>query len=226
MLLRLTAEGDAGAFTELYDQHSGLVFSIALRILEDREEAKDVVQQVFLKMLMKAGLYSPDKGRPAAWLGTMTRNQSLDRLRYLKGQRLLGEKLCLEGHGAGTPDQRGGRFAQYEDELVELHGAIAALRPEESQVLHLAYFNGLSQTEIAIRLGQPLGSIKARIRRALIKLRVSLGTLLNPDAEPGGRCRERNWSQNNGSHGFSEVGVHPISAYYVTLILMNLLSGM
>ena len=188
-LVQLTADGDPLAFTELYDRHSTLVFSVALKILADREEARDVLQQVFLKLLKKASLYSPEKGKPAAWLAAMTRNQSLDRLRQIKCSRSLGEKLYLEMGGSENPSHPGQTHAHYSDELDLLHGAMAALRPEEIQVLHLAYFGGLSQSEIAGKLSQPLGSIKARIRRALGKLRASLDGVMNEDAGPAGGLR-------------------------------------
>lgn len=178
-LVRLTAEGDGTAFTELYDRHSTLVFSVALKILEDREEARDVVQQVFLKLLKKASLYSPEKGRPAAWLAAMTRNQSLDRIRQLKSRRTLGEKLYIEATVVKDPFHPREGYARYSDEVKLLDGAMATLRPEEIHVLHLAYFGGLSQAEIAAKIGKPLGTVKALIRRALLKLRSALEETLH-----------------------------------------------
>ncbi len=188
-LVQLTADGDPLAFTELYDRHSTLVFSVALKILADREEARDVLQQVFLKLLKKASLYSPAKGKPAAWLAAMARNQSLDRLRQIKCSRSLGEKLYIEMGGSENPSDPEQTYAHYSDELDLLHGAMAALRPEEIHVLHLAYFGGLSQSEIAGKLSQPLGSVKARIRRALCKLRASLDGVMNEGAGPAGGLR-------------------------------------
>ena len=183
-LMKLTADGDPSAFTELYDRHSTLVFSVALKILADREEARDVLQQVFLKLLTKASLYSPEKGKPAAWLAAMTRNQSLDRLRQIKSSRSLGEKLYIEMGGSKNPGHPEESYTHYSDELDLLHDAMAALRPEEIHVLHLAYFGGLTQSEIAGKLSQPLGSVKARIRRALYKLRASLDEVMNEDSGP------------------------------------------
>ena len=135
--MELTADGDSLAFTELYDRHSTLVFSVALKILADREEARDVVQQVFLKLIKKASLYSPEKGKPAAWLAAMTRNQSLDRLRQIKSSRSLGEKLYIEMGGSKNAGHPVETHPHYSDELDLLHGAMAALRPEEIHVLHL-----------------------------------------------------------------------------------------
>ncbi len=179
ILVQRTADGDSAAFTAMYARHSPLVYSIAWRILEDREEASDVLQQVFLKFHQKAALYSAEKGRPAAWLAALARNQSVDQLRRIKSRRLLGERLCQEVVPAlvSAPDHGNAHFF---DEVELLHGAMAALRPEEVHVLQLAYFGGLSQTEISQQLSQPLGSIKARIRRALVKLRSALKGIVEP----------------------------------------------
>lgn len=181
-LVELAAAGNLRAFTELYDRHSTLVYSIALKILADHEEASDVVQQVFLKLHRKACLYCPLKGKPAAWLAAMTRNQCIDRLRANKSRRTLAEKLYYETAAANDPGPGREGYAHYADEVDLLHGAMAALRPGEIQVLDLAYFGGLSQMEISLKLAQPLGSIKARIRRALVKLRLSLeGVILGKE---------------------------------------------
>ena len=181
-LLQRTADGDAKAFTELYDRYAALVFSVALKILADWEEASDVLQQVFLKLHSKASLYSPEKGRPASWLASMTRNQSLDRLRQIKSSRNLGAKLYEETKAEPGLEHANDRYARYSDEVDLLHGAMATLRPDEVLVLHLAYFGGLSQKEIAVQLAQPLGSIKARIRRALMKLRTALNGIVEQPA--------------------------------------------
>jgi RNA polymerase sigma-70 factor (ECF subfamily) len=179
-LFQRTADGDSAAFTALYDRHSTMVFSIALRILEDREEASDVLQQVFLKFHQKAALYSPEKGRPAAWLAALARNQSVDQLRRIKSRRQLGERLCQETLPSLVPGPPDHGNAHFFDEVELLHSAMAALRPEEVHVLQLAYFGGLSQTEISQMLSQPLGSIKARIRRAVVKLRSALKGIVDP----------------------------------------------
>lgn len=189
-LIRMTAGGDSSAFTELYDRHSTLVFSIALKILEDREEAQDVKQQVFLKLLKNASSYNPDKGMPTPWLAAMARNQSLDRLRQIRSLRRHGEKLYQEAAAAAPPGWQNHGYAHFNDEVELLHGAMAALRPEEVHVLRLAYFGGLSQTEISTTLAQPLGSIKARTRRALVKLRVALEGIVDPEcSSPAGMLK-------------------------------------
>lgn len=173
-LIHSIAVGDPEAFTILYDRHSSILYSVAFHILGNREEALDVIQQVFLKVLKKAGIYHAAKGKPAAWLVTMTRNQSLDRIRQMKSHRSIGEKFYEDSLCIHQSSHQEARYGQHMDEVELLNGAMGALRQDEINVLHLAYFRGLSQTEISVRLAQPLGSVKARIRRALGKLRAAL----------------------------------------------------
>ena len=174
------ATGDAVAFTLLYDRHCKLLYSVALHMLSDPEEARDVLQQVFLKVVKKSGLYLPSGGKVSSWLCTLTRNQSLDRLRQIKSKQSLRETFYVETVCLSEPHWQDERFGQFSDEVELLEGAMAELRPDERQVLKLAYFGGYSQTEIAEKLSQPLGSVKARIRRSLAKLRASLEGVIAP----------------------------------------------
>lgn len=176
-LVRRVALRDAEAFTLLYDRHSTLLYSVALKILADPEEARDILQHVFLTLHEKAVHYDSALGRPAAWLATMARNRSIDRCRSLKRQREYAEKFrsgpeaveAQYSHSDNTP---------HSDEIEYLHKAVAELPEEQRQVLQLAYFSGLTQQEISVTLSQPLGTVKARIRRGLLKLRESLEGLL------------------------------------------------
>lgn len=178
-LVQLSSRGNSAAFSELYERHATFIHSVALKILADPDEAKDVVQHVFLKLHQKSHLYDASKGRPAAWLSVMARNRALDRLREIKRRYQLGEKFHAEsGFPAGAPrgemDDGMVAYAAHSDAVELLDGALKALRPEEHEVLHLAYFGGCSQLEISTRLSQPLGTVKARIRRGLKKLRQAL----------------------------------------------------
>ena len=163
----------------MYDRHATLLYSVALKILADPEEARDVLQHVFLTLHEKAGRYDPALGRPAAWLATMARNRSIDRLRSLKRERTYAEKIRLEADPAELSSTTIAAPAAYSDEVELLHGAVAQLPPDQRQALELAYFSGLTQQEISEKLSQPLGTVKARIRRGLLKLRESLEGLLN-----------------------------------------------
>ena len=178
-LLQGIAQGNSPSFTALYDRHSGLIFSVAVRMLLDREEARDIVQQVFLKILKKSELYRPATGKAASWLCMITRNQCLDRLRQIKSRKTLGEKYCQDAACSVPAGHDDFRYGQFGDEVELLNGALAVLRPEEAEVLRLAYFKGLSQTEIASLLRLPLGSVKARIRRSLGKLRSNLENVIH-----------------------------------------------
>ncbi len=163
----------------MYDRHSTLLYSVALKVLADPEEARDVLQHVFLTLHEKAGRYDAALGRPAAWLATMARNRSIDRLRSLKRERTYAEKFRLEADPAEFSPTSHDAPAAYSDEVEMLQGAVAQLPPDQRQALELAYFGGLTQQEISDKLSQPLGTVKARIRRGLLKLRESLDGLLN-----------------------------------------------
>lgn len=178
-LVRRVASCDAAAFTILYDRHSPLLYSVALKILADPDEARDVLQHVFLTLHEKAARYDSALGRPAAWLATMARNRAIDRLRALKRERAYAEKVRMEADGDFTATFSPAPAA-YSDEIELLRGAVSGLPADQRQALELAYFGGLTQQEIADQLAQPLGTVKARIRRGLLKLRESLDGLFNP----------------------------------------------
>ncbi len=177
-LVRRVALRDPAAFTLMYDRHSTLLYSVALKILADPEEARDVLQHVFLTLHEKAARYDSALGRPAAWLAIMARNRSIDRLRALKRERTYAEKTRLEADPSSFSYPPTAAPAAYQDEVEMLHGAVAQLPADQRQALELAYFGGLTQQEISEKLSQPLGTIKARIRRGLLKLRESLDGLL------------------------------------------------
>lgn len=177
-LVRRVALRDAAAFTLLYDRYSTLLFSVSLKILSDPEEARDVLQHVFLTLHEKASRYDPCLGRPAAWLATMARNRSIDRLRSLKRERTYADKIRLETDPVQYATPAAAAPAAYADEVALIRGAVAQLPADQRQALELAYFGGLTQQEISDQLSQPLGTVKARIRRGLLKLRESLDGLL------------------------------------------------
>ena len=177
-LVRRIALRDAAAFTIMYDRYCSLLYSVALRVLADPEDARDVLQHVFLTLHEKAARYDSALGRPAAWLATMARNRSIDRLRSLKRERNYAEKVRLQADPADLSFTTAASPATYPDEVEMLHGAVAQLPPDQRQALELAYFGGLTQQEISEKLSQPLGTVKARIRRGLLKLRESLDGLI------------------------------------------------
>jgi RNA polymerase sigma-70 factor (ECF subfamily) len=166
-LLRRLASGDHSALGEFYDRFAGLANALALRVLRDVAEAEDVVQEVFVQVWRQAARFDPSRGSPEAWLCTITRTRALDRLRRRVSRR--------EEQGAG-PDSRSG--APPTLVALAVRQALDGLSADQRRALELAYYEGLTQSEIAARLGEPLGTIKTRIRTAMIRLRETLGPVM------------------------------------------------
>jgi RNA polymerase sigma-70 factor (ECF subfamily) len=163
-LLERLANGDKSALGALYDSHAGLVNGLALRILGDVAEAEDVVQEVFLQVWRQVERYEPGRGSPEAWLVTIARTRALDRLRRRAVRREEAEQA------APAPSLR-----PRPEEVLAVRKALLALSADQRRAVELAYYGGLTQAEIAEALGEPLGTIKTRIRSAMIRLRETLG---------------------------------------------------
>jgi RNA polymerase sigma-70 factor (ECF subfamily) len=176
-LLALVGKGDRQAFERLYDRSSSLLYTLAVRILGDREEATDLTQEVYLEVWRKGVRYDPARGTPIAWLVTMTRSRAIDRLRS-RASKGHGVTDSLEATGAAElPDKTQGPLEAAADrEMREIvTAALAALPHAQQQALELAYYEGLSHTEIAARLKEPVGTIKTRIKLGMTKLKTRLG---------------------------------------------------
>jgi RNA polymerase sigma-70 factor (ECF subfamily) len=175
-LVRRMGRGDKRAFSDLYDRFSRPLFSVAVRILNDKSEAEDVVQEVFLSLWEKAGSFDADRGSAFAWAITLTRNRAIDRLRTRRRRTtLLNESVAedLPG-GHSTSDSDSADDLIFKEKTLAVRSALSALPPDQLRALELAFFSGLTQQEIAARLSEPLGTVKARIRRGLLKLRDTL----------------------------------------------------
>jgi RNA polymerase sigma-70 factor (ECF subfamily) len=171
-LLRDVARGDRDAFARFYDLHAALVHTFALRILRERGEAEEVVQDVFLQVWRQAESYSTDRGTPEAWLITMTRSRGIDKLR---SRRRRDEMVRPADNPDRLPEPAVPESAAGSAEArATLGGALADLPAAQRSVLELAYFDGLTQSEIAARLGEPLGTVKTRMRSGLERLRGAL----------------------------------------------------
>ena len=171
-LLRRVAQGDRHGFEELYDRFSGVLFSIAYRVLNNQEAAEDVLQDVFIQIWEKAPLYDPARGKPITWAVTLTRHKAIDRLRSAQRRGRLQEGVQRESETFEQFDDRSSFDAVAAGETSLLvREAIQNLSKDQREAIELAFFSSLTQTEIAERLGEPLGTVKARIRRGMMKLR-------------------------------------------------------
>jgi RNA polymerase sigma-70 factor (ECF subfamily) len=170
-LLARVAQHDAGAFADLYDRFAPVLTGVASRILFDARDVEDALQEIFLQVWERAAVYEPALGSPLAWLVTLTRNRCIDRLRALQRRSRTLESLTeATPEPASAPDAAGAGALLAEDG-VRVRAALRQLPAEQTQAIELAFFGGLTQTQVAERLGEPLGTIKARIRRGLLKLR-------------------------------------------------------
>lgn len=180
-LLALVAQGDREAFAQLYDRFSRPLYATALRIVSDSREAEDVVHDVFITVWDKAAEFQESKGSPFSWAVALTRNRSIDRIRQRRRrQELLAESAPMD---LGYDESNGGGHdsahdLSFREKATAVRQAVASLPEEQQKALELAFFGGLTQQEIAARLQQPLGTVKARIRRGLLKLRDALATKL------------------------------------------------
>ena len=167
-LIRAMAAGDREAFARFYDKYAPLVFPFVLRIVSDRADAADVLQDVFWEAWRGAGTYDPARGSPEAWIVMRARTRAIDRVRAV---RRRSETFVAPLDTAAEPDAPGGDAAQRAGDRALVAGALARLPASQREVIELAYYGGLTQSEIAERLEQPLGTVKTRIRLALARLR-------------------------------------------------------
>ncbi len=169
-LIRRMAGGDRQAFSDFYDRYARLAFGLIRRIVGQEAEAEDVLQEVFWQVWQEAGRYDEGRGSPEAWLLNRARSRAIDKLRSI---RRIGETFVapvderIAQQPAGTAANPGGLA---EDRDI-LRTALALLPDPQRQVIELAFLGGLTHSEIARRLDQPLGTIKTRIRAGLERLR-------------------------------------------------------
>ena len=171
-LLRQVGQGDRRSFEQLYERFSGVLFSIAYRMLKSQEAAEDVLQDVFVQIWKKAPLFDPSRGRPMTWAVTLTRNKAIDLMRSAQRRSGLHDIIQREKEALGRFEDRSSFDAVASDEISKLvRDAIEKLSKEQRQAIELAFFASMTQTEIAEHLDEPLGTIKARIRRGMLALR-------------------------------------------------------
>ena len=177
-LLRLIGLAREDALGELYDRYGRLVFSLALNAVGDAATAEEITQDVFVRVWEHAGEYRTDRARVSTWLTSITRHRAIDHLRRA-GVRLDRRAVAWAEVAPGDEPAVGGPEGATALALegAQVRAAVTALSPEQRQVLVLAYFQGLSQSEIAAALDVPLGTVKTRVRLGMQHLRALLSDL-------------------------------------------------
>jgi RNA polymerase sigma-70 factor (ECF subfamily) len=174
LLLQRIAQGDRSALQTLYTRVAPRAMAIAIRVLKDRAEAEDVVQDTFVDLWRRAAQFDPSRGAVQAWVLTMTRNRALDRLR-------ARQSSARAVAGAGNEPTSGSTVlpndaSDSNHERARVAEALASLPSEQRRVIELAYFDGLTQNQIAVQTNEPLGTVKTRVRLAMAKLADLLAT--------------------------------------------------
>ena len=164
--------GQKAALGILYDRHAGLVYGLALKALGNAPEAEDLTQDIFLT-LAKGSAYDPARGTLRTFLAILTRSRSLDRLRSRRSTQQVMTRW-QEREQSAPPTNIPLEQAFQSEQSQEVQAALAQLAADEQQILKLAYYDGLSQSQIAQQLELPLGTVKTKARRGLLKLRQSL----------------------------------------------------
>jgi len=166
---------DPQALAELYDRYGGMVYRLVLRIVRDTGIAEDLVQETFLRVWNRAGGFDAERGAAGPWLLAIARNRALD---YLRAQSRRGPNT-LELNETEHP----AHFVDFSAEALnfdlarQVRRALEQLTREQREAIELAYFEGMSQSEIAERMGQPLGTVKTWMRRAMLRMRETMGSV-------------------------------------------------
>lgn len=162
------AAADEGALRELYDTFGRRALAIAWEVLRDRAEAEDVVQQTFVEVWRRARDYDPARGSPMAWIATIAKSRALNQVRTRASQQRRIE-AAADQVTTTTTESPHAAFERGEDRS-RLHALMSHLEPEREQVVRLAYFEGLTHTQIAAQTGQPVGTVKTRLRLGIARL--------------------------------------------------------
>jgi RNA polymerase sigma-70 factor (ECF subfamily) len=149
---------------DLYDRYSGIVYGVALRVLGDTTAAEDVLQEVFLQLWRKPQAFDANRGKLAPWLAVIARNRAIDVLRRRPAEDDIAELPISTG--VDLEDTAGRRLA-----VEKVRGVLTGLPPEQRKALEMAFFEGMTHAEIAAKTGEPLGTVKTRIRSALLAVR-------------------------------------------------------
>jgi RNA polymerase sigma-70 factor, ECF subfamily len=163
-LLSSIRSGDEHAMAELYDRYSSIVYSVALRVLGDTAAAEDIVQEVFMQLWRSPDAFDASRGSLPGWLAVIARNRAIDSLRKRRPESDINEVVV-----SIEPDLAGG--VEWKRALECIRSALASMSSPQRSALEMSFFEGLTHTEIAAKTGEPLGTIKTRIRTGLLTLR-------------------------------------------------------
>ncbi len=166
-LVAAIRSGDQGAMGALYDRYSSIVYAVGLRVLQDAAAAEDVLQDIFMQLWRNPGAFDSSRGNMGAWLAVITRNRAIDALRRRKPENDIEDVVV-----SVEPDLASD--AERSRAMEKVRGALGTMSASQRSALEMAYFEGLSHAEIAEKTGEPLGTIKTRIRTGLLSLRKAL----------------------------------------------------
>lgn len=167
MLLERVESRDQGAMAEVWDRYSGMAYSVALRVLRDPAQAEDVIQEVFFQVWQNPRRFVPERGSLGAWLAVVVRNRSIDAMRKRRPSDPVEDVVLAANTDVASEVER-------TTMMERVRGIMQRLPAEQRESLELAYFGGMTHAEIAEEKGEPLGTVKTRIRTALISLRKAL----------------------------------------------------
>lgn len=171
-LLEDVARGDRAAFETLYRSTSSALLGICVRVLSDRNEAEDVLQDVYVTVWGKAAQFDGSRARAMAWLGSIARHRAIDRLRHLPSPALRAPIEVIESTADAAPTPA--MLAETDTERARLDDCLQQLEPQRQTLIRTAFFDGATYDELASRSGSPLGTVKSWIRRGLLQLRACL----------------------------------------------------
>ena len=176
LIVRLRAQ-DQSALNLLYERYSGVVYALALRIIGQSADAEDIVVDSFWQVWQQAANYDVSRGQLRSWIVTIARSRALDRLRVIRRAPTVDSEEADNARRILASDDNPEQETWEAEQSAIVGAALAALPKEQREALELAYYQGLSQSEVAARLGEPLGTIKTRIRLGMMKLREQLSHL-------------------------------------------------
>jgi RNA polymerase sigma-70 factor (ECF subfamily) len=178
-LIQQIGQGNRAAFEKFHRQYANLIFSTTFKVLNNQSDAEDVTQDVMFMLWEKSPMFDASRGKPLTWVTTMARNKAIDRLRSIQRRsRLHDEVECEAGREANVSFEQPADSMDSSEQGQIVRSAVMKLNREQRQVIEMSYFMGLTQQQISERINAPLGTVKARIRRGMLRLKKIVSTPL------------------------------------------------